>query len=94
MLEIHAAVRRQAPSGAPAGGWLPAEAVSVADALTAATWGSAYAEHAEAERGHLSPGTMADLIVLDRDLLREDAGAIAGTKVRLTVVGGEIVHTA
>jgi predicted amidohydrolase YtcJ len=94
MLEIHAAVRRQTPSGEPSGGWLPAEAVSVADALTAATWGSAYAEHAEDLRGHLSPGALADLIVLDRDLLREDGGAIAGSQVTLTVVDGEVVHAA
>ena len=92
LLEIHAAVRRQTPDGEPSGGWLPEEAVSVADALAAATWGSAYAEHAERELGHLSPGATADVIVLDRDLLQEDASAIAGTSVVLTVVGGEVVH--
>jgi predicted amidohydrolase YtcJ len=94
LLEIHAAVRRQTPSGEPAGGWLPAEAVSLADALAAATWGSAFAEHAETERGHLSTGAVADLIVLDRDLLREDGGAIADSQVILTVVDGEVVHAA
>ena len=92
MLEINAAVTRQMPGGEPSGGWLPDEAVSVADALAAATWGSAYAEHAEHERGHLTPGALADLIVLDRDLLHEDASAIAGTRVLLTVVGGGVVH--
>lgn len=92
LLEIHAAVHRRTPSGEPEGGWLPAEGVPIAHALAAATWGSAYAEHADAERGHLSPGALADLVVLDRDLLREDGGAIAGTKVSLTVVDGKIVH--
>ena len=92
MLEIHAAVRRRTPDGEPEGGYLAAEAVSLADALAAATWGSAYAEHAEAERGHLSPGAAADLIVLDRDLLSEDPSAIPKTRVRLTVVDGEVVH--
>ena len=92
MLEIHAAVHRRTPDGEPEGGWLPAEGISIADALAAATWGSAYAEHAEAERGHLSTGAHADLIVLDRDLLAEDAAAIAGTQVRLTIVDGKIVH--
>ncbi len=92
MLEIHAAVRRTTPSGDPEGGYLVAEALPVADALAAATWGSAYAEHAEAERGHLAPGVLADLIVLDRDLLREDTLAISDTRVRLTVVDGKVVH--
>ena len=94
MLEIHAAVHRRTAQGEPEGGWLPAEGISVADALAAATWGSAFAEHAEAERGHLTAGAMADLIVLDRDLLEEAGGPIAGTEVRLTVVGGQVVHTA
>ena len=94
MIEIHAAVHRRTPEGEPEGGWLPAEGVSVADALAAATWGSAYAEHAEAERGHLSAGAMADMIVLDRDLLDDAGGPIAETEVRLTVVGGQVVHPA
>ncbi len=94
LLEVHAAVRRQTPSGEPPGGWLPAEAVSMPDALASATWGSAYASHADAERGHLSVGALADLIVLDRDLLREDSGAIAGSQVVLTVVDGQVVYAA
>ena len=94
MLEIQAAVRRQTPDGQPTGGWLPEESLPVADALAAATWGSAYAEHAEHERGHLAPGASADVIVLDRDLLEEDASAIAGTSVLLTVAGGEVAHSA
>lgn len=92
MLEMQAAVHRRAANGQPEGGWLPEEGISVADALTAATWGSAYAEHAEQERGHLSPGALADLIVLDRDLLDEAPGAVAGSRVRLTVVGGRIAY--
>jgi predicted amidohydrolase YtcJ len=94
MLEIQAAVHRRTASGQPEGGWLPEEGISVADALRAATWGSAYAEHAERERGHLSPGAHADLIVLDRDLLDEGRDVIAGTRVTLTVVAGEVVHAA
>ena len=94
MLEIHAAVHRRTADGEPEGGWLPAEGISVTDALAAATWGSAYAEHAEAERGHLSAGAMADMIVLDRDLLDDAGGPIAETEVRLTVVGGQVVHPA
>jgi predicted amidohydrolase YtcJ len=88
LLEVHAAVTRTTADGQPAGGWLPDEAISIADALAAATWGSSYAGHAEAERGALRVGHLADLIVLDRDLLVEGGSAILGTQVVATVVGG------
>jgi predicted amidohydrolase YtcJ len=42
----------------------------------------------------MSVGALADLIVLDRDLLHEDAEAIAGSQVILTVVDGGVVHAA
>ena len=38
------------------------------------------------------PGLDADLIVLDRDLLTAGPSAIIGTGVRLTVLGGRVVH--
>ena len=93
-LEIHAAVNRRTTDGQPLEGFFPAEALSLPQALAAATWGSAYAEHAEKERGSLAPGKLADLIVLDRDLLAEGASAILGTRPVLTVVGGRVVHRA
>lgn len=89
---LHAAVTRRPPAGTPADGFVPAERVSLETALTAYTWGSAYAEHAEGERGSLRPGMAADLIVLDRDLLAEGESGILGTNVRLTVSGGRIIH--
>jgi predicted amidohydrolase YtcJ len=35
---------------------------------------------------------LADLVVLDRDLLAEHEAAVLGTVVRLTIVGGRITH--
>lgn len=90
--EIHAAVNRTTIAGLPNGGWLPAERLRLPDALAAATWGSAYAEHAEGSRGRLVVGGLADLIVLDRDLLAEDSGAVIDTRVRLTVIGGRVIY--
>ena len=91
-LELHAAVTRTTTDLRPAGGWLPEERIGIADALAAATWGSAYAEHAEDRRGSVVAGQAADLVVLDRDLLAEGPGAILGTQVRLTLVAGRVVH--
>jgi predicted amidohydrolase YtcJ len=91
-LALHAAVNRTTIEGVPQGGWLPAERLSLPDALSAYTWGSAYAAHEETRRGVVFPGHFADLAVLDRDLLAEGASTITGTRVTLTVVGGRIVH--
>ena len=91
-LALNGAVNRTTPDGHPAGGWLPHERLGVPDALAAYTWGSAYAAHEESRRGVVAPGYLADLAVLDRDLLAEGPGAIIGTQVLLTVVGGRVVH--
>lgn len=93
-LEVHAAVNRRTTDGQPPGGFLAGEALTLPQALAAATWGSAHAEHADAERGSLAVGRLADLIVLDRDLLAEGPSAILGTRPVLTVVGGRVVHRA
>ena len=42
--------------------------------------------------GASAPGMDGDLVVLDRDLLAAGPSAIIGTGVRLTVLGGRIVH--
>jgi hypothetical protein len=91
-LALHAAVNRRTLDGRPPGGWLPGERLSLPDALSAYTWGSAYAAHEESRRGVVFPGYFADLAVLDRDLLAEGPDAIAATRVTLTVVGGRVVH--
>jgi predicted amidohydrolase YtcJ len=91
-LALNAAVNRTTTDGYPPGGWLSHERLDLPDALRAYTWGSAYAAHEESRRGVVAPGYLADLAVLDRDLLGEGPGAIVGTRVVLTVVGGRIVH--
>ncbi|HYO43149.1 MAG TPA: amidohydrolase [Candidatus Limnocylindrales bacterium] len=89
---LNNAVNRQTRDGLPAGGWLPGERLTVAEALEAYTAGSACAAFAESRRGRIAPGIDADLAVLDRDLLAAGPSAIIGTDVRLTVIGGRIVH--
>ena len=93
-IALNNAVNRQTIEGAPPGGWLPGERLTVEQALEAYTAGSAYAAFAEHRRGRLAPGMDADLVVLDRDLLAAGPSAIIGTEVRLTVLGGAVVHRA
>ncbi|HSK05846.1 MAG TPA: amidohydrolase [Kofleriaceae bacterium] len=89
---IYAAVTRQDGRGEPAGGWYPAQRMTLDEALTAFTYGAAYAGFAEDTRGRLAPGRLADLTVLDGVLAADRS--LLERKVALTIVGGEIVYEA
>jgi len=67
--------------------FLPDERLELVDALTAFTSGSAYVNHLD-ETGRLRVGLLADLVVLDRDLLDPGAGPIGETRVVATFVDG------
>jgi len=71
----------------------PAQRLTVDEALRAYTIGAAYAEHAEQEKGSVSAGKLADLVVLDRDP-REDATRVKDARVAATILGGRVVHGA
>jgi predicted amidohydrolase YtcJ len=72
--------------------FLPAEAVTVDQALRAFTSGVAYVNHEEDIAGTLAPGMVADVAVLTQDLYAIPAGGIGDTTVALTVAGGRVVH--
>ena len=63
-------------------------------ALRAITLNSSYELHQDAETGSLVVGKLADLIVLDRNVMAIPVEQIADTKVMQTVVGGRIVYSA
>jgi predicted amidohydrolase YtcJ len=71
---------------------VPQERITVEEALRAYTVAGAFAEFAEAEKGTLEPGRLADLVVVDRDLLSLRPERIRDAKVLLTVVGGRVVY--
>ncbi|MRX83079.1 amidohydrolase [Eggerthella guodeyinii] len=89
---LYSAVSRRDPgTHEPAGGWLPDERVRMAEALRAYTQGSAAAAGRRRELGTLEVGKLADLAVLDRNLLACDADDIQKTKVLATFMGGRCV---
>jgi hypothetical protein len=90
---IHAAVTRRTIDGANPGGWVPAEKISVEEALRAYTAANAYGAFMEDRLGTLRVGGLADLVVLSEDLTRIDPIAIGDVRVDYTIVGGEIVYT-
>lgn len=66
--------------------------LTLEQAVAAWTSGAAYAEHAEGIKGELSPGMLADIAVLDRDLAATPREEVAQTKVEATVVNGRLVY--
>jgi predicted amidohydrolase YtcJ len=72
----------------------PSEALSVEQALRAYTWGSAYAEHTEHEKGTLAVGMLADLAVLSQDIFTVPLAQLPETRSVLTLVDGRVVHDA
>jgi predicted amidohydrolase YtcJ len=89
---IQNALTRQTTEGEPPGGWLPAERISLADAIRAYTLGAAFAARREQTTGSLEPGKFADLIVLAQDLFMIEPTVIGKTEVLLTMVGGNVVY--
>jgi len=69
----------------------PEEALSREKAIRLYTINNAYITHEEKVKGSLEPGKLADLIVIDRDVLTCPTKDIAGTKVLRTIVGGKTV---
>jgi predicted amidohydrolase YtcJ len=72
--------------------WLPEEAVTVEQALRAATVNAAWLAGDERRRGRLLPGYLADLVVLDRDPLAVEPEELPSLEVVATMVGGRWVH--
>lgn len=77
------AVNRGDPS------WMPEECLSPADALRLFTVEAAYAAFRDRERGRLMPGMLADMTVLDRDILAIPPKEIGEARVTMTIVDGE-----
>jgi predicted amidohydrolase YtcJ len=69
----------------------PSEAITVEQAVSAYTYGSAYAEFEEYRKGRLAPGKLADLAVLSQDVFTAPLPTLPATHSVLTVVGGRIV---
>ena len=94
LLGLYAAVTRATLDGKNPGGWFPEQKISLAEALEAYTMGSAYAEFRENEKGSLTPGKLADVVVLDADLFAIPPEKIRDVKVRATIVDGKIAYEA
>lgn len=92
LMGVYAAVTRRTLDGRNPDGWVPEERIDVEAAFRAYTIDAAYASLEETEKGSVTPGKLADFVVLDRDPMRIPPEQIGEVRVDLTVVGGETVY--
>lgn len=88
---IYAAVTRRTLDDKNPDGWVPAQKITVEEALRAYTTGGAFASFDESRKGTLAAGKLADLVLIDRNLFEIPAEQIREAKVLATVVGGKVV---
>ncbi|MGB8693492.1 MAG: amidohydrolase [Steroidobacteraceae bacterium] len=91
---VYAAVTRATLDGKNPGGWFPEQKLTVPETIEAYTMGSAYAEFQENEKGSITPGKLADLVLLSDDLFSIAPEKIRTAHVLKTIVGGKLVFDA
>jgi predicted amidohydrolase YtcJ len=94
MMGIYAAVTRATLDGKHPNGWFREQKLTVAEAVEAYTMGSAYAEFQEKEKGSITAGKLADMVILSDDIFSIDPAKIRDVKVLKTFVGGKMVWDA
>lgn len=89
---VWAMVCRKSDSGGPLDApGAPSQAINVTEALRAYTLLGAYSGREEEVKGSLEVGKLADLAVLDRDILTIPPEEIREVQVDMTFVGGALV---
>lgn len=88
---FHASVSRIMRDGQA---FYPAQRMTRAEALRSYTLNNAYAAFQEGELGSLTPGKLADIVVLSQDILTVPEAEIPKTRVLYTILGGKIVYRA
>ncbi|HUJ30061.1 MAG TPA: amidohydrolase family protein [Candidatus Acidoferrum sp.] len=94
MLGVYAAVTRATLDGKNPNGWFPEQKLTVAEAVEAYTMGSAYAEFQENEKGSITVGKLADMVLLSDDIFTIEPAKIRDVTVLKTFVGGKQVWDA
>ncbi|HEY7790302.1 MAG TPA: amidohydrolase [Vicinamibacterales bacterium] len=72
--------------------FFPDERMTRAEALRSYTLNAAYALFQDDRLGSITPGKLADLVVLSKDIMTIPAGQIGTAKVDQTYVGGKLVY--
>jgi len=92
MLGLYAAVTRATLDGKNPDGWIPEEKITLPEAVEAYTMSSAFAEFQEKDKGSITPGKLADMVILSDNIFDLKPEAIRNAKVETTIVGGKVVY--
>ena len=90
---IETLVTRRAPGVTKGPALVEEEGISVSEAVYLYTAGGAYAQHREAQTGSVTPGKLADFIVIDQNIFEIPVHQIHRTEVLTTVVRGKEVFS-
>jgi predicted amidohydrolase YtcJ len=89
---LYAAVTRATLDGKNPGGWIPEEKITLPEAIEAYTMGSAFAEFQERDKGSITPGKLADMVIMSDNIFDVKPEAIRNVKVQTTITGGKVVY--
>ncbi len=87
LASYYAAVTRQMSNSLA---FFPQQCMTRQEALHSYTLSAAYSAFEEDLKGSLTPGKLADIVVLSQDILTIPAEEIWKTRVEMTIVGGEV----
>jgi hypothetical protein len=90
--QLFQAITRIPPEDPGIQPWHPEQLLSIEEAIRCYTLEPAYAEFKEDRKGSITPGKLADLCVLDKNILETDPRELLETQVVMTVFDGEVVH--
>ena len=87
IVSFHASVVRELPDGSL---FYPEQALTREQALRSYTINNAYAAFEEDIKGSLTPGKLADITVLSRDIMTVPVDEIRSAQVVYTIIGGKV----
>jgi predicted amidohydrolase YtcJ len=90
--DVDSAATRATLDGRNPNGWVPEQKITIGEAVSAYTAGSAFAEFQEGSKGTIARGKLADLVILSDDIFNIPAARIKDVRVLTTIVGGRVVH--
>jgi hypothetical protein len=88
-VQMYEAVARKTSGGQVVA---PEESIDVMEAIRLYTWNGAFLGKEEDVKGSIEAGKLADMVVIDRDILGVPVEEIKDIRVEMTIVGGEIVY--